>query len=152
MINLQLPQDNPFERLKSRTGYAEFIQNFANRLLAEPAAISEAVLQMEKSMDHPARERAIEWARVHDAVANAVGLELSAEAVKTKDEMDSYRSAQTQYVEPTTTMQPYQPVTEATQIVPGTSDADMIRAKIDGMHATTIEEARSAFIPDTRAA
>lgn len=88
MINIPLPEENLFERLKTRTGYAEFIQNFAARLLIEPKAISDAVLHMEKSLVHPATAHASKWARTSDVVAKAIGLETTSALMNTKLEME----------------------------------------------------------------
>lgn len=81
MINLPLPEDNPFERLVTNANIGDLISAFGNRLNGEPFAASQAVRAMEASTQHVSRHHAENWAQVSDVVASAVGLELSSATV-----------------------------------------------------------------------
>ena len=136
MSKIQLPQTNPLELLKSRTGYAEFIQNFANRLLPEPGYISQTILEIEKSHVHPAKERAERWGQVHDGVARAIGLEIESDVIATK--LDMQQNGQN-----LSNLTPVEVIVAQDQQVAqdaGVFDINAIRATIDRLHIPTSEQ------------
>ncbi len=138
MINIPLPDDNLFERLASKTGLGEFIANFAERLNDEPRAISAAVVAMGSSMGHPANAHARSWARTSDVVAKAIGLETTTALMDAKHEMErlGVNLVGTTFSPTPEVMAQKDPVPQDTTVF----SIDEIRARINGMHAMSIDE------------
>lgn len=98
MINLPLPEDNPFERLVTSANIGDLIAVFGNRLNEEPYAVTSAVRAMEENLTHSARHHAESWGRVPHYFTGDVRIELNTTAVTPTQPIQEIQALKPEYI------------------------------------------------------